>query len=83
MHALLFCKCGLNSSSVDSIQGSLNSAGITKEQVYKLWQSMFPHETESDFTEFEQGLSLMAKHVQFTKLDYSIGADLAGDDSLM
>ena len=48
----------------------INSAGATKEQLYKLWQAMYPEETPEKFEEYQEGISIMGKHKAFKDAQY-------------
>lgn len=55
-------------------------AGITKKQSFELWRYLYAFATENDFEKFKLGLSEMARHKQFTNLDYDIGVDMSGGE---
>lgn len=56
----------------------VNSAGVTKDQLFRLWRNMYPSATEDDYKKFAIGLSEMAKHKSFASTPYEIIADLEG-----
>ena len=56
----------------------ISVAGITKEQVFKMFEQMYPTATEDDFEDFKKGLTDMANHVQYTKADFTMTRDLNG-----
>ncbi len=61
----------------------INSAGATKEQIYKLWISMYPDITPPDeFEAYDQGLSQMAKHKQFQNMPFELGLDMEGSEPI-
>lgn len=47
----------------------------TKQQLYELWNNLYPAATLETYEEFEEGLSGMAKHKQFVDADYEIARD--------
>lgn len=57
----------------------VDKASATKEMLFKLWEMLFPGVAPEKLDEFVKGLADMAKHKQFTNLDYEIGADMTGD----
>jgi hypothetical protein len=76
-------KIDIFSKFASGLSALITSAGITKEQAYKIYQRMFPYATEASFDDFRAGLGEMAKHKAFSNTPYEIIADLNGsmDDS--
>jgi len=62
----------------DAISTLINSAGITKEQIYKLYVDLYPNATGDDFEVFKKGLTEMASHKQFKDETFSVAADMQG-----
>ncbi|MGD8307624.1 MAG: hypothetical protein PVF17_13285 [Ignavibacteria bacterium] len=60
----------------------INSAGVTKEQLWKLWVKLYPGCTEDDINDFVKGLDEMARHKQYQNTPYEIGMDLSGEEPL-
>jgi hypothetical protein len=58
----------------------INSAGITKDQLFKTWRYMYPQATEDDFDEFEIGLAKMARHKQFQNEDFALAQDFGDSE---
>jgi hypothetical protein len=56
----------------------INSAGVTKDQLFRLWRGMYPDATEDDYNKFVVGLSEIAKHKSFKDSPYEIIADFEG-----
>jgi len=59
----------------DGAAALINGAACTKNQLYKLWNSLYPSITEETEEEFEIALSGMAKHKQFKDADYDMARD--------
>jgi hypothetical protein len=53
-------------------------AGITKEQVFELWNQLNPTATEDDLKKFKKGLTEMASHYQFSQMPFELAADFQG-----
>jgi len=58
----------------------IDAAGITKEQLHKLWEQMYPDTTEDDFETFKGQLTDMAMHKQFKDAAWMETMDLTVDD---
>jgi hypothetical protein len=48
----------------------IDSAGITKEQLYYMWDSLYPDTTRETVDEFVVGISRMGKHKQWKDASY-------------
>lgn len=48
----------------------INSAGVTKEQLYYLWDSLYPDTTHESVDEFVVGIGRMGKHKQWKDASY-------------
>ena len=59
----------------DAISKLMTSAGLTKKQSYNLWEMNFPESEPGTYEEFEKGLSEMAMHQQYLRLDYGMGLE--------
>lgn len=59
----------------DGIGVLVNSAGMTKGQMYRLWDSLYPAITTEDEQGFIEELSGMAKHKQFKDADFDMARD--------
>ena len=57
----------------------INVAGITKEQVFKLWKCLYPDATGGDLEAFKLALSDMAQHNQFRNAGYLDALDAQGE----
>ena len=53
----------------------VDGGAATKQQLYELWNNLYPAATIETYEEFEQGLSAMAKHKQFRDADYDLARD--------
>lgn len=53
----------------------VDGGAATKQQLYKMWNALYPAATIETYAEFEQGLSAMAKHKQFRDADYDLARD--------
>jgi hypothetical protein len=51
----------------EGISKLVDSAAMTKEQLFNLWQKRFPGITEKEFEPFTSGLADMVGHVVSTK----------------
>ena len=63
----------------DGISKVIDSAGITKKQLYKIWKDRFADATEEDFQEFEKGIGDMARFRSYSKAAYMDQLEAAGD----
>jgi hypothetical protein len=57
------------------INSCISVAGMTKEQLHKLWETVYPELTEDDFETYSGQLTDMSKHVQFTNASFQEGFD--------
>lgn len=62
----------------DAISKLVTTAGITKEQTYKLWKELYPQVTEDKYEDFKKGLTEMSSHTQFTNMPFELAADFQG-----
>jgi len=62
------------------VSALVSGAGATKEQLFKMWQSMYPRATETDFQEFKIGLSDMAALNQWKNANYVEALDFTGEE---
>lgn len=53
----------------------VDGGAATKQQLYELWNNLYPAATIETYDEFVQGLSEMAKHKQFRDADYDMARD--------
>lgn len=58
----------------------VGSAGVTKDQLHKLWLMMYPKVTTDKFDEFFKGLSDMGGHVQWKNESYTNTLDFQKDE---
>lgn len=57
------------------ISSLVSGAAISKEQLYKLWKSLYPKITEEDIKQFNINLSATAEHKQYSELAYDAARD--------
>lgn len=62
------------------VSSLMSCAGLTKDQLFRLWRGMYPAATEDDFERFVVGLSAVAKHKSFASAPYEVILDLEGYD---
>ncbi|KKN63324.1 hypothetical protein LCGC14_0502720 [marine sediment metagenome] len=60
----------------------IDAAGITIEQLFNLWDKLYPGSTEDDFEMFRKGLVAMAEHKQYKDASLEIAADFRGDQRI-
>ena len=48
----------------------VDSASLTKTQLYKLWRNLYPETTTEEYNTFVKEISFMAKHKQFKDASY-------------
>jgi len=53
----------------------VDGGAATKNQLYELWNNLYPSATIETYEEFLKGLSEMAKHKQFRDADYDMARD--------
>ena len=71
-------KAEIFKSFSEGISALINSAGITKEQLHKLWVTLYPEATERDFDDFNLGIAEMARHKQYKDAGLEEAADVIG-----
>jgi len=54
----------------EGVAALINSAGVTKEQLYHLWDSLYPDTTRETMDEFIVGIGRMGKHKQWKDASY-------------
>jgi len=64
----------------EGVSKLVESAGMTKAQLYRLWDNLYPEATKETLEEFIEGISFMAKHKQFKDELYLNALDMAGDE---
>jgi hypothetical protein len=62
------------------VKALVETAGMTKEQLFGLWQMLYAGIGPTTQEDFDKGLSDMASHVQFTKASYLDALDAGGSD---
>lgn len=60
----------------------ISSAGVTKEQLYRLWDSLYPDATQETVKEFVTGISAMGKHKQWKDASYVETMDAEFNDGM-
>jgi len=53
----------------------VDGGAATKQQLYEMWNALYPSSTVETYEEFVQGLSEIAKHKQFRDADYDMARD--------
>lgn len=66
----------------DGIASLINAAGITKEQLYRLWVDVYPGATEDEKEDFVKGLDEMARHKQYREVPFELAGDLSGAEPI-
>ena len=56
-------------------------AGLTKEQLHKIWKENYPHVTEDNYDEFIKGISQMGAHKQWKDAQYVEVMDMQGGEN--
>ena len=64
----------------DGVSKLVESAGMTKAQLYRLWDNLYPEATTETLEDFIEEISFMAKHKQFKDESYLNAMDLDGFD---
>lgn len=62
------------------ISDLINVAGVTKEQLFTIWQALYPDFTNSNLDNFIKGISDMAQHNQFRNAGYLDALDGQGEE---
>ena len=62
----------------DGVSKLVDSAGMTKGQMYRLWDNLYPEATTETLEDFIEEISFMAKHKQFKDESYLNAMDLDG-----
>ncbi len=65
-------------SYAEAISSLINVAGMTKEQLHKLWMIIFPSITDEDYDDFSEGLNGMISHIVSAKASASDALNAAG-----
>jgi len=64
----------------EGVSKLVESAGMTKAQLYRLWDNLYPEATTETLEDFIEEISFMAKHKQFKDESYLNAMDLDGFD---
>ena len=64
----------------EGISKLMNVAGMTKKQLFVVWDKWFPESSDEDFKQFIIGLSEMGQHKQWTNADLEEGNQDRGID---
>jgi hypothetical protein len=75
-------KSEIFASFSQGISALINSAGVTKDFIFKLYKRMYPDLTDGDLDEFKKGLAETAKHKAFQNQPYDVLADMNGEERL-
>ena len=51
------------------MQAAVDSASMTKKQMYKLWKAVYPDLTDEEFEIWRKGITDTAAHKQFIEMD--------------
>lgn len=65
-------------NNADAMSKLIESAGLTKQQVYNFYKKLYPDVTEETLDEFIKGMSDMAEHIQWKNASYSEAMDMLG-----
>jgi len=76
-------KATILTNFASGIASLINSAGITKPMVWKMFKKAYPEATDDDYQTFCDGLGEMAKHKAFAAAPYEIIADMTGEDDTL
>jgi len=76
-------KATILTNFASGIAALINSAGITKPMVWKMFKKAYPESTDDDYQTFCDGLGEMAKHKAFAAAPYEIIADMTGEDDTL
>ncbi len=75
-------KAEIFSLFASGVSSLVSSAGASKQQLYSLWDRLYPESTTEDFHQWEVGISRMAKHKQWTGASYLEALDLGEDGNV-
>lgn len=62
----------------EGVAALINSAGMTKEQLHKLWIALYPEATERELEDFNLGIADMARHKQYKDAGLEEAIDAVG-----
>jgi len=68
-------------NNAEAMSKLIESAGITKQQVYMFYKKLYPDVTEETLDEFVLGLSDTAEHLQWKNASYSEAMDMLGNEN--